>query len=113
MDCTLIETNNIVNKELAIPIPALVGQEAWREERTTNINDAIKTLVAAINIERDKQNNGYTSICQQNLHLLYTATQQTDYSKIQIYTQKHLKLQIQDGKMMILSNLFCHLRESM
>ena len=47
-----------VKKELAIPIPALIGQKTWREERTTNINDAIKALVTAINVERDKQNNG-------------------------------------------------------
>ncbi len=52
------EAMNTVNKELAIPIPALIGQKAWRKERTTNINDAIKALVAAINVERDKQNNG-------------------------------------------------------
>ena len=47
-----------VKKELAIPIPALIGQKTWREERTTNINDAINALVTAINVERDKQNNG-------------------------------------------------------
>ena len=47
-----------VKKELAIPIPALIGQKTWREERTTNINDAIKALVVAINAERDKQNEG-------------------------------------------------------
>ena len=52
------EAMNAVKKELAIPIPALIGQKAWREERTTNINDAIKALVAAINSERDKQNEG-------------------------------------------------------
>ena len=52
------EAMNAVKKELAIPIPALIGQKAWREERTTNINDAIKALVAAINAERDKQNEG-------------------------------------------------------
>ncbi len=50
------EAMNTVKKELAIPIPALIGQKAWREERSTNINDAIKALVAAINTERDKQN---------------------------------------------------------
>ena len=50
------EAMNAVNKELAIPIPALIGQKAWREERVTNINAAIKALVAAINAERDKQN---------------------------------------------------------
>ena len=49
---------NAVKKELAIPIPALIGQKTWREERTININDAIKALVVAINAERDKQNNG-------------------------------------------------------
>ncbi len=52
------EAMNTVKKELAIPIPALIGQKAWREERSTNINDAIKALVAAINTERDKQNVG-------------------------------------------------------
>ena len=51
------EAMNAVKKELAIPIPALIGQKTWREERTTNINDAIKALVVAINAERDKQNN--------------------------------------------------------
>ena len=52
------EAMNAVKKELAIPIPALIGQKTWREERTININDAIKALIAAINAERDKQNNG-------------------------------------------------------
>lgn len=55
------EAMDAVKKELAIPIPALIGQRAWREKRTTNINDAIKALVAAINAERDKQNNGVRS----------------------------------------------------
>ena len=50
------EAMNTVKKELAIPIPALIGQKTWREERMTNINAAIKALVAAINAERDKQN---------------------------------------------------------
>ena len=52
------EAMDAVKKELAIPIPALIGQKTWREERTTNIIDAIKALVVAINAERDKQNNG-------------------------------------------------------
>lgn len=52
------EAMDAVKKELAIPIPALIGQKTWREERTTNINEAIKALVTAINVERDKQNNG-------------------------------------------------------
>ena len=50
------EAMNAVKKELAIPIPTIIGQKAWREERMTNINAAIKALVAAINAERDKQN---------------------------------------------------------
>ena len=50
------EAMNAVKKELAIPIPTLIGQKAWREERVNNINAAIKALVAAINAERDKQN---------------------------------------------------------
>ena len=52
------EAMNAVKKELAIPIPTLIGQKTWREERVTNINMAIKALVAAINAERDKQNEG-------------------------------------------------------
>ena len=52
------EAMNAVKKELAIPIPALIGQKAWREERVNNINAAIKALVVAINAERDKQNEG-------------------------------------------------------
>ena len=52
------EAMDAVKKELAIPIPALIGQKAWREERTTSINDAIKALVTAINVERGKQNYG-------------------------------------------------------
>lgn len=52
------EAMNAVKKELAIPIPALIGQKAWREERVNNINAVIKALVVAINAERDKQNEG-------------------------------------------------------
>lgn len=50
------EAMNAVKKELAIPIPTLIGQKTWREERAANIYAAIKALVAAINAERDKQN---------------------------------------------------------
>lgn len=52
------EAMNAVKKELAIPIPTIIGQKAWREERVTNIYAAIKALVAAINAECDKQNEG-------------------------------------------------------
>ena len=82
------EAMNTVNKEFAIPIPALIGQKAWREERTTNINDAIKALIVVINAERDKQNNGirasvnktYTYYMQQlnKLCLLYTSPSPRD-----------------------------------
>ena len=50
------EVMNAVKKELAIPIPTIIGQKAWREERVSNIYAAIKALVAAVNAERDKQN---------------------------------------------------------
>lgn len=50
------EAMNAVKKELAIPIPTLIGQKTWRDERVANIYAAIKALVAAINAERDKQN---------------------------------------------------------
>ena len=52
------EAMNAVKKEFAIPIPTIIGQKAWREERVNNINAAIKALVVAINAERDKQNEG-------------------------------------------------------
>ena len=52
------EAMNAVKKELTIPIPTIIGQKAWREERVANIYAAIKALVAAINAERDKQNEG-------------------------------------------------------
>lgn len=52
------EAMRIVEKELGIPVPPIIGQKAWREERTTNINAAIKSLVEAINEARDKQNEG-------------------------------------------------------
>ena len=50
------EAMNAIKKELAIPIPTIIGQKAWREERVSNIYAAIKALVAAVNAERDKQN---------------------------------------------------------
>ena len=52
------EAMDVVKKELAIPIPAIIGQKAWRDERTTNISAAIASLVKAINEARDKQNEG-------------------------------------------------------
>ena len=52
------EAMNVVEKELSIPIPAIVGQKSWREERTANINAAVKSLVEAINAARDRQNEG-------------------------------------------------------
>ncbi len=52
------ETMRIVKRELDIPVPAIIGQKAWREERISNINAAIKSLVDAINEARDKQNEG-------------------------------------------------------
>lgn len=50
------EAMNTVEKELSIPIPAIIGQKAWREKRSANINAAMKSLVNAINEARDKQN---------------------------------------------------------
>lgn len=52
------EAMKTVEKELGIPIPAMMGQKAWREERTANINAAIKALVESINEARNKQNEG-------------------------------------------------------
>lgn len=55
------EAKKTVAKELGIPIPAIIGQKAWRAERAANINVAITTLVNAINAARDKQNEGLRS----------------------------------------------------
>ena len=47
-----------VAQELAIKIPNLLGQKEWRNDRITNINAIIETLVTAINEKRDEQNAG-------------------------------------------------------
>ena len=76
------EAMNAVKKELAIPIPALIGQKAWREERVSNIYAAIKALVAAVNAERDKQNEGV----RKSINKTYT------------YYMQNLNKQIEDNK---------------
>lgn len=76
------EAMNAVKKELAIQIPTIIGQKAWREERTTNINDAIKALVAAVNAERDKQNEGV----RKSVNMTYT------------YYMQNLNKQIEENK---------------
>lgn len=52
------EAMRIVEQELGIPVPAIIGQKAWREERIANINAVIKSLADAINEARDRQNEG-------------------------------------------------------
>lgn len=76
------EAMDAVKKELAIPIPALIGQKAWREERVANIYAAIKALVAAINAERDKQNEDV----RKSVNKTYT------------YYMQNLNKQIEDNK---------------
>ena len=76
------EAMNAVKKELAIPIPALIGQKAWREERVSNIYAAIKALVAAVNAERDKQNEGV----RKSVNMTYT------------YYMQNLNKQIEENK---------------
>ena len=76
------EAMNAVKKELAIPIPTIIGQKAWREERVNNINAAIKALVVAINAERDKQNEGV----RKSINKTYT------------YYMQNLNKQIEDNK---------------
>jgi len=82
------EAMNAVKKELAIPIPALIGQKTWREERVTNINAAIKALVVAIEAERDKQNEGVRS----SVNKTYT------------YYMQNLNKQIEDNKLLRAEN---------
>ena len=76
------EAMNAVKKELAIPIPTLIGQKTWREERVANIYAAIKALVAAINAERDKQNESV----RKSVNKTYT------------YYMQNLNKQIEDNK---------------
>lgn len=76
------EAMNAVKKELAIPIPTIIGQKAWREERVANIYAAIKALVAAINAERDKQNEDV----RKSVNKTYT------------YYMQNLNKQIEDNK---------------
>ena len=76
------EAMNAVKKELAIPIPALIGQKAWREERVSNIYAAIKALVAAVNAERDTQNEGV----RKSVNMTYT------------YYMQNLNKQIEENK---------------
>ena len=82
------EAMNAVKKELAIPIPTLIGQKAWREERVTNINAAIKALVVAINAERDKQNEGV----RKSVNKTYT------------YYMQNLNKQIEENKLLRAEN---------
>ncbi len=82
------EAMNAVKHELSIPIPALIGQKAWREERVANINAAIKSLVAAINAERDKQNEGVRS----SVNKTYT------------YYMQNLNKQIEENKLLRVEN---------
>ena len=82
------EAMNAVKKELAIPIPTIIGQKAWREERVNNINAAIKALVVAINAERDKQNEGV----RKSVNKTYT------------YYMQNLNKQIEENKSLYAEN---------
>ena len=82
------EAMNAVKKELAIPIPTLIGQKTWREERVNNINAAIKALVVAINAERDKQNEGV----RKSVNKTYT------------YYMQNLNKQIEENKLLRAEN---------
>lgn len=82
------EAMNAVKKELAIPIPTLIGQKTWREERVANIYTAIKALVAAINAERDKQNEDV----RKSVNKTYT------------YYMQNLNKQIEDNKLLRAEN---------
>lgn len=82
------EAMNAVKKELAIPIPTLIGQKTWREERVANIYTAIKALVAAINAERDKQNEDV----RKSVNKTYT------------YYMQNLNKQIEENKLLRAEN---------
>lgn len=76
------EAMNAVKKELAIPIPTIIGQKAWREERVANIYAAIKALVAAVNAERDKQNEDVRkSVNKTYTHYMQNLNKQIEENK--------------------------------
>ncbi len=62
--------SNVINIMLAIPIPTIIGQKAWREEHVANIYAAIKALVAAINAECDKQSRMKVYASLSTIHTL-------------------------------------------
>lgn len=82
------EAMNAVKKELAIPIPTIIGQKAWREERVSSIYGAIKALVAAVNAERDKQNEDV----RKSVNKTYT------------YYMQNLNKQIEENKSLRVEN---------
>ena len=79
----------VVERELDIPIHSFIGQKAWREERTANINIAIKALVEAINEARDKQNEGI----------------KVSVNKTYIYYMQNLNRLIKENKALISENI--------
>ena len=82
------DAKKAVTKELDIPIPAIIGQKAWREERATNINAAITTLVNAFNAARDKQNEDLRS----------------SVNKTYAYYMQNLNKQIEENKSLRFEN---------
>ena len=82
------DAKKVVAKELGIPIPAIIGQKAWREERAANINAAITTLVNAINEARDKQNEDLRS----------------SVNKTYAYYMQNLNKQIEENKSLRFEN---------
>lgn len=76
------EAKKAVTKELDIPIPAIIGQKAWREERAANIKAAITILVNAINAVRNKHNEGLRA----------------SVNKTYAYYMQNLNKQIEDNK---------------
>lgn len=53
----LEEAKKGVEKEFSEPIPALLGQKKWREDRITNINDIIDGLADAVKQEQETKND--------------------------------------------------------
>ena len=56
-----------IAKELAIPIPSLLGQKKWREAREENINSIVDALIGAINEKSQGQNDRVHNEMNKNL----------------------------------------------
>ena len=57
VDAEVKTAKDSIARELAIPIPSLLGQKKWRETRKENINSIVDNLISSINEKSQNQND--------------------------------------------------------